>query len=388
MRKIYKIFLTAIFLLILLILLPPPKNNNLIYDIQGDIQIKKTPPLEERILSQMTVEEKIGQLLLFGFSGTSLNADIQNLIETKYIGGVLLLGKNIQNMQQLKKLNNDLQSISQLPLFIAVDQEGGSVARIQESSKTNISQRYLQGEKQICDISVQRAKMLKELGINMNLAPVAEYITNNSSFMYERTFSGSRQEVAQKVYSAVKGYVDSKMISTVKHFPGHDNQSKDTHSTIAQVNISPQQWDEYIYTFKYPIDKGIVDVIMVGHIKFPKIDDKPATVSKVIIDEKLRKEIGYEGVVITDDMQMSSIWKYAQYCNTAKEALLAGNDILLYSQYTPRATLLTDVYNCILNAITSGEIAEDVINQKVLRILKLKIKYGLIDEAILPLQAQ
>ena len=383
MRKIYKIFLTAIFLLILLILLPPPKNNNLIYDIQGDIQIKKTPPLEERILSQMTVEEKIGQLLLFGFSGTSLNADIQNLIETKYIGGVLLLGKNIQNMQQLKKLNNDLQSISQLPLFIAVDQEGGSVARIQESSKTNISQRYLQGEKQICDISVQRAKMLKELGINMNLAPVAEYITNNSSFMYERTFSGSRQEVAQKVYSAVKGYVDSKMISTVKHFPGHDNQSKDTHSTIAQVNISPQQWDEYIYTFKYPIDKGIVDVIMVGHIKFPKIDDKPATVSKVIIDGKLRKEIGYEGVVMTDDMQMSSIWKYAQYCNTAKEALLAGNDILLYSQYTPRATLLTDVYNCILNAITSGEIAEDVIDQKVLRILKLKIKYGLIDETIL-----
>ena len=388
MRKIYKIFLTAIFLLILLILLPPPKNNNLIYDIQGDIQIKKTPPLEERILSQMTVEEKIGQLLLFGFSGTSLNADIQNLIETKYIGGVLLLGKNIQNMQQLKKLNNDLQSISQLPLFIAVDQEGGSVARIQESSKTNISQRYLKDEQQIYDISVQRAKMLKELGINMNLAPVAEYITNNSSFMYERTFSGSRQEVAQKVYSAVKGYVDSKMISTVKHFPGHDNQSKDTHSTIAQVNISPQQWDEYIYTFKYPIDKGIVDVIMVGHIKFPKIDDKPATVSKVIIDGKLRKEIGYEGVVMTDDMQMSSIWKYAQYCNTAKEALLAGNDILLYSQYTPRATLLTDVYNCILNAITSGEIAEDVINQKVLRILKLKIKYGLIDEAILPLQAQ
>ena len=378
----------AVFLLIFLILLPPQKNNNLIYDIQGDIQIKKTPPLEERILSQMTVEEKIGQLLLFGFSGTSLNTDIQNLIEMKYIGGVLLLGKNIQNTQQLKELNSDLQSISHLPLLIAVDQEGGSVARIQEDSKTNISQRFLQDEQQIYDISIQRAEMLSELGINMNLAPVAEYITNNSSFMYERTFSGSRQEVAQKVYSAVKGYVDSKMISTVKHFPGHDNQSKDTHSTIAQVNISPQQWDEYIYTFKYPIDKGIVDVIMVGHIKFPKIDDKPATVSKVIIDGKLRKEIGYEGVVITDDMQMSSIWKYAQYCNTAKEALLAGNDILLYSQYTPRATLLTDVYNCILNAITSGEIAENVIDQKVLRILKLKIKYGLIDESILPLQAQ
>ncbi len=383
MRKIYKIFLTAIFLLILLILLPPPKNNNLIYDIQGDIQIKKTPPLEERILSQMTVEEKIGQLLLFGFSGTSLNADIQNLIETKYIGGVLLLGKNIQNMQQLKKLNNDLQSISQLPLFIAVDQEGGSVARIQESSKTNISQRYLKDEQQIYDISVQRAKMLKELGINMNLAPVAEYITNNSSFMYERTFSGSKQEVAQKVYSAVKGYSDSKMINTIKHFPGHNDQSPNTHYDIAQININNDQWNEYIYTFKYSIDKGIVDVIMVGHIKFPMIDNKPATVSKVIINEKLRKEIGYNGVVITDDMQMNSIWKYGEYCNTAKEALLAGNDILLYSQYTPRATLLTDIYNCILNAITRGEIDENIIDQKVLRILKLKIKYGLIDETTL-----
>ena len=388
MRKIYKIFLTAIFLLIFLILLPPQKNNKQIYDIQGDIQIKKIPPLEERLLSQMTIEEKIGQLFIFGFNGTTLNPDIQNMIENRYIGGVLLLNKNIQDTKQLKRLNSDLQSVSQLPLFIAVDQEGGSVARIQEDSKTNISQRFLQDEEQIYDVSVHRAKMLKELGINMNLAPVAEYITNNSSFMYDRTFSGSKQEVAQKVYSAVKGYSDSKMINTIKHFPGHNDQSPNTHYDIAQININNDQWDEFIYTFKYSIDKGIVDVIMVGHIKFPMIDDKPATVSKIIINEKLKKEMGYSGVVITDDMQMSSIWKYAQYCNTAKEALLAGNDILLYSQYTPRATLLTDVYNCILNAITSGEIAEDVIDQKVLRILKLKIKYGLIDEAILPLQAQ
>lgn len=383
MRKIYKIFLTAIFLLVFLILLPPQKDNNLIYDIQGDIQIKKIPPLEERILSQMTIEEKIGQLFLFGFSGTSLNADIQNLIETKYIGGVLLLSKNIQDTQQLKRLNSDLQSISQLPLLIAVDQEGGSVVRIQEDSKTNISQRFLQDEEQIYDISVQRAKMLKELGINMNLAPVAEDITNDSSFMYERTFSGSKQEVAQKVYSAVKGYSDSKMISTIKHFPGHNDLSPNTHFNIAQININNEQWDEYIYTFKYSIDKGIVDVIMMGHIKFPMIDDKPATVSKIIINEKLRKEMGYSGVVITDDMQMNSIWEYGEYCNTAKEALLAGNDILLYSQYTPKATLLTDVYNCILNSVTSGEIAEDEIDQKVLRILKLKIKYKLIDETTL-----
>ena len=205
MRKICKILLTAIFFLIFLILLPPQKNNNLIYDIQGDIQIKKIPPLEERLLSQMTIEERIGQLFIFGFNGTTLNPDIQNMIENRYIGGVLLLSKNIQNAKQLKRLNSDLQSISQLPLLITIDQEGGSVVRIQEDNKTNISQRFLQDEEQIYDISVQRAKMLKELGINMNLAPVAEYITNNSSFMYKRTFSGSKQEVAQKVYSAVKG---------------------------------------------------------------------------------------------------------------------------------------------------------------------------------------
>jgi beta-N-acetylhexosaminidase len=383
MRKIYKIFLTAIFLLIFLILLPLPKNNNQIYDIQGDIQIKKIPPLEERILSQMTIEEKIGQLFIFGFNGTTLNPDIQNMIETKYIGGVLIMGSNIEDKKQVKKLNKDLQSISKLPLFIAIDQEGGSVLRIKEDNDTNIFQRKIQSKEQAYEISTKRSALLKDLGINMNMAPVAEYITSEQSFVYDRTFSGDKQDVAQKVYSALKGYYDSKMISVLKHFPGHDSSSQDSHDNLPNVNISQQEWEEYIYTFKYSIDRQMVDALMIGHIKIPDIDEKPAVLSKIIIDEKLRKEIKYDGVVITDDMQMNPIIKYGNLCNTAKEALLAGNDILLYTIYYLRPNLQTDIYNCILSAVSSGEIEEESINQKVLRILRLKIKYGLIDETTL-----
>ena len=387
MRKIYMILLLVIAFLILLLLVHQ-KTKPQIYNIEGDIEVIKTPPLEERILSQMTIEEKIGQLFIFGFNGTTLTPEIQNMIENKYIGGVIIMGKNIENKEQIKKLNNDLQNISKLNIFIAIDQEGGSVLRIKEDNDTNISQRKIQSKEQAYEISTKRSKLLKDLGINMNMAPVAEYITNKESFMYDRTFSGDKQNVAEKVYSALKGYNDSKMISVLKHFPGHDNSSQDSHYNFPEVNISQKEWNEYIYTFKYSIDKQMVDALMIGHIKFPNIDDKPAVLSKIIINEKLRKEMNYDGVVMTDDMQMNPIIKYGDYCNTAKESLLAGNDILLYTTYYQRANLQTDIYNCILSAVSSGEIEEESINQKVLRILKLKIKYGLIDETTLHSLAQ
>ena len=381
------ILLFPIFLLIL-ILLVYLKTKPRIYNIEGDIKLIKTAPLEERILSQMTIEEKIGQLFIFGFNGTTLDPEIQNMIENRYIGGVLIMESNIEDKKQVKKLNKDLQSISQLPLFIAIDQEGGSVLRIKEDNDTNISQRKIQSKEQAYEISTERSALLKDLGINMNMAPVAEYITSEQSFIYDRAFSGDKQDVAQKVYSALKGYNDSEMISVLKHFPGHDNSSQDSHNDFPNVNISQQEWDEYIYPFKYSIDRQMVDALMIGHIKFPNIDEKPAVLSKIIIEEKLRKEIKYDGVVMTDDMKMNPIIKYGDLCNTAKESLLAGNDILLYTTYYLRPNLQTDTYNCILSAVLSGEIGEESINQKILRILRLKIRYGLINETTLQLQAQ
>ena len=381
-----KIFFKVFFCLILsitLVILSSSFIKDEVYDINNDLTVIKLPPLEQRVLKQMSLEEKVGQLLLFGFNGLEMGKNTKDLINNKHIGGVLLLAKNISNASQLTNLNSQLQSQARIPLLISIDQEGGVVSRIKWEKELLISQKNMGGEEDIYSLSVKRAKILKPLGINVNLAPVVEYITDTNSFLYPRVFSGNIQEISRKAYSAIKGYKDSNMISVAKHYPGHSNLSNDSHFSLPKVYVSKENWDEYVFPFKYLIEQGMVDVIMVGHILYPNIDSKVSTISEVIVNEKLRKELNYEGVVITDDMQMDAIEKQGDDCKIAKEALKAGNDILLYSMYYLKPNIEREIYDCILNSVNSGEISLEDIDQKVLRVLRLKIKYGLIDKTIL-----
>ena len=381
-----KIFFKVFFCLILsitLVILSSSFIKDEVYDINNDLTVIKLPPLEQRVLKQMSLEEKVGQLLLFGFNGLEMGKNTKDLINNKHIGGVLLLAKNISNASQLTNLNSQLQSQARIPLLISIDQEGGVVSRIKWEKELLISQKNMGGEEDIYSLSVKRAKILKPLGINVNLAPVVEYITDTNSFLYPRVFSGNIQEISRKAYSAIKGYKDSNMISVAKHYPGHSNLSTDSHFSLPKVYVSKENWDEYVFPFKYLIEQGMVDVIMVGHILYPNIDSKVSTISEVIVNEKLRKELNYEGVVITDDMQMDAIEKQGDDCKIAKEALKAGNDILLYSMYYLKPNIEREIYDCILNSVNSGEISLEDIDQKVLRVLRLKIKYGLIDKTIL-----
>ena len=382
MKIIFKILLCLLLSFTLVSLSRIVKDES-VYEISKDITIVKLLPLEQRVLNQMTLEQKVGQLLMFGFNGLTVNADTKDLINSRYIGGVLLLGKNISNAEQLRKLNQQLQSESRIPLLISIDQEGGVVSRIKWDKDLLISQKSMGDVEDIYNLSVKKSQILKDLGINVNLAPVVEYITDRNSFLYSRVFTGSKEEVSKKAYSAIKGSADSNMISVAKHYPGHSDLSPDSHFSLPKVFISTQQWDEYIYPFSYLIKEDVVDVIMVGHILYPNIDSKPSTISNVLINTKLREELNFQGVVITDDMQMDAIEKQGEHCYIAKEALKAGNDILLYSMYSPQPNLQRDMYDCILNSVNSEEISLENINQKVLRILKLKIKYGLIDKSIL-----
>jgi len=381
MKISIKILFILSILLLLLIALPIPQKERT-YDIQDDVVIVKTPPLEQRILNSMTLEEKIGQLIIFGFNGTSLNENTKELLEKKHIGGVLLLDKNIRDSKQLTKLNKQLQENSKIPLLISIDQEGGTVSRLRWNKVLTISPKNMKNEKDIYDISVKRSSLLKSYGINVNLAPVVEYITNTKSFLYPRVFSGTKQDVAKKASFAIKGYADSGIISVAKHYPGHSNSSVDSHFNLPSVSITKEEFVDYIYPFQYLIERDLVDVIMVGHILFPKIDQKPSTVSKIIINDTLRENLGYTGVIITDDMQMGAIEKSGGLCSMAIEALNAGNDMLMYSLYTPRPNLQTEVYNCVINAVKTGVIKEESVDEKILRILQLKINYEIIDESI------
>jgi beta-N-acetylhexosaminidase len=349
--------------------------------IQSNIPIKS---VEEVLLNRMSIEQKIGQLFIFGFDGTQINTSNKEFLKNKNIGGVLLLGKNISNEDQLKSLIEDIQSINTIPLFISIDQEGGVVSRIKWNDTLTKSQASISTKEQAYQLAKSRGDILKSFGINMNLAPVVEYISNPNSFMYDRVYRGSRDDVVEKSVASINGYRDSNVIGVIKHYPGHSDSSPDSHFYLPVVNIEISQWDEYIYPFKKVIDDTTVDALMVGHIKYPNIDSKPSTISEEIVGNRLIKNLNYQGIVISDDMEMGALDDIDSYTEIAKQALLAGNDILIYSKYSEKyPEIQKDVYEYILNEVINGNISEDIINEKVLKILRLKLKYSIFTEDIL-----
>ena len=347
--------------------------------------LKEPIPIEKLVLENMTLEEKVGQLFMLGFNGTTLSKSTKDWIQNRYIGGVLLLSRNIANETQLKKLTKNIQSNSNIPLFISIDQEGGVVSRLQWNTTLTTPQMSMNTPQQAYDIAVARGKILKDLGINMNLAPVVEYITDSSSFMYKRVFRGTQRDVARKGESAINGYTSVNIIPVPKHYPGHSNSSPDSHYYLPKVNITPSQWDSYIYPFKYLIERDCVDILMAGHILFPNIDTKVSTLSTEILTEKLRKELSFEGVILSDDMEMDAIKERGDINTIAKESLLAGIDILIYSKESVEQN---QVYEYILQSFEKGDIDMKILDEKVLRILKLKSKYGMLQSITLQLSLE
>lgn len=334
-------------------------------------------PLEETILEQMSIEEKVGQLFMFGFDGTTLSPENKKFLQERNIGGVLLLRKNITSEKQLKELIKDIHSTNDIPLFISIDQEGGVVSRIRWNETLTKSQSEINTSEQAYSLAKSRGNILKNLGINMNLAPVVEYITDVNSFIYNRVYRGTKDDVLLKSISSVNGYTDSGIISVLKHYPGHSNSSPDSHFNLPIVNIKDENWDEYIEPFSKIFEQTTVDALMVGHIKFPNIDSKPSTISKEILTERLLNDLSYKGIVISDDMEMDALDDIDSYTNIAKQALLAGNDILIYSKYSNKyPTIQKDVYEFILNEVKSGEMD---IDSKVQNILRIKIKYDILN---------
>jgi beta-N-acetylhexosaminidase len=216
--------------IILSILFPSPlKHVDITLEPKPVVEQPPPPTQEELILEDMSIEEKVGQLFIFGFDGTALTKENRDFLEKYNVGGVLLLKKNITNETQLKQLIEDIQSTNDIPLFISIDQEGGSVARIRRDSKLTKAQTSINTPEQAYDDAEYKGEYLKSLGINMNFAPVVEYITDSKSFIYDRVYRGSKEEVYLKSISAIEGYTQSGIISVPKHYPGHSNTSVDSH---------------------------------------------------------------------------------------------------------------------------------------------------------------
>ncbi len=276
-----------------------------------------------------------------------------------------------QNVAKITaSLQNTASSTHQPILLISIDQEGGTVNRILNKDWELTSQTKITSYDEAYKVASQRARELRGVGVNVNFSPVLDYVTHPKSFLYDRTFHGTKEEVTTFGIAMVKGYQDAGIVATIKHFPGHPDSPVDSHKDLPTSNVSKEDFQNYTTVFKDSIQQSHPYMVMTGHVLFPNIDPKyPATLSPDIIQGTLRHDIGFDGVIITDDMNMGAITKKFGVEEAAKQAVLAGNDILLYVA-TPE--VIDRAYSALLDAVVSGEISTDRIDESVYRILKLK----------------
>lgn len=332
-----------------------------------------------RILNKMTLDEKLGQLY---FAHSTGNFDQMKQDVKKYhLGGITLFAPDFTNRTHAKFLNEirAYQSNSKFGLLIATDQEGGTVTRIDSNSQ--ISKRHFPSPAEIYQQSgltgIRKedstvAKILKQNGINMNFAPVADVALNKDSFIYKRTLEQDYQTTAKYIPIAVKAIQQEHVASCLKHFPGYGDAA-DTHTGFVQINkpLLKYQTNDLL-PFKTGIHAG-VDSIMVSHIIIKSIDaTKPASLSPAV-HHLLRYNLNYHNIIITDDLQMGAITHYANKYNTVPDvlALEAGNDMLLGGNYQKNILI-------IKKAIQNNKISIRQINQSVKRILRLKEKLGIL----------
>lgn len=352
-------------------------------------------PLAEKLLEEMSLKEKVAQLFIVcpealnltqddkprGGSITAINPYISDALTRYPVGGVILFSANVVNPSQLDALNFAFNMSRKIPLFLSVDEEGGNVARIAGNPSFGLTNHgsalYFKTTEKVSSVYNYIGAYLKNYKFNLDFAPVADiYSNNNNTVIGSRAFGKDAATVTALLPKAVKGISDNGIIPCIKHFPGHGDTIGDTHNGIVTLN---KTWEQLlaceIIPFKASIENG-ADMIMASHITLPNVtkESVPTSLSKEMLTDKLRGELGFEGVIITDSLSMGAITKHYTSDKAALAAFNAGADILLM----PQDFLLA--YNAILDAAKNGTVSEERINESVLRILKLKEKYKIIKE--------
>ncbi|WP_105615970.1 glycoside hydrolase family 3 protein [Vallitalea okinawensis] len=345
----------------------------------------------EELINGMSLEEKVGQMFMLAFRQdqlgqplTLITEEVLHTVLNYYIGGVILFSENIHTPEQTKELIDDLQVTSKLPLFIAVDEEGGQVSRIGNNPAMQVPRLLNSGligrlgdpQKAFETGSILGA-YLSELGFNLDFAPVADVNTNpNNPVIGERAFGTDPLLVGTMVAEEVKGMQEQGILATLKHFPGHGDTNSDSHMDQVEVDHDLDRLEKVEWL---PFEVGIkagVHMIMVGHIKTPNAtkDNLPASLSPTMVTEHLRGNLGFDQVVITDALEMGAISNYYSSSEAAILAVEAGVDILLMPLDFPEA------YNGVIEAVKNGRITEERIDESLMRILSLKYSEGIINE--------
>lgn len=347
----------------------------------------------ESIINDMSLDEKIGQMFFVRLemldpayasdkeSGksiihTSLTDEMKENYDKYPAGGIILFSRNIENEEQLKELTNAIHELNELIPLVGVDEEGGNVSRIANNPNFDVK-RFTNAEsigntgdnENAYNMGYAIGSYLSKYGVDLDFAPIADVNTNpNNKVIGNRAFGSDPYLVAEMVAMSIAGFHDTNTLTCIKHYPGHGDTNSDSH--LGSV-YTYKTWDELkedeLIPFKYGITSK-TDMIMVGHISAPEVtgNDEPATLSYELLTNKLRNELGYEGIIITDSFEMGAITNNYSAKDAIIKAINAGVDIILMPNN------YIEAFNILKEAINNGEISIDRINDSIRRILNLK----------------
>lgn len=328
----------------------------------------------DKTVASMSKTEKIGQMVMIGIQGTKVDDDSLYMLNQYHMGGVILFDRNMESLEQVKQLTSDLQAQSneKVPLFIGIDEEGGDVVRMAEKLTPPPSQKEIGATgdiEQAKTWAIKTAKSLKDMGINVNFAPVADVGSND-----KRSYSIDTNTVIDFVRAATEGYQQENIIYSLKHFPGIGKGRVDSHVDSSSIDVAKEVlMAEDILPFKTIIDGNEPNdyFILVSHLKYPALDEEyPASLSSKIMTDLLRNELGYKGIIITDDMEMGAVANHNDFRSIGVKAVKAGADIVLVCHEYKHQQ---EVYLGLLDAVNSGEISQERIDESVKRIIKVKL---------------
>ncbi|WEK52952.1 MAG: beta-N-acetylhexosaminidase [Candidatus Cohnella colombiensis] len=364
---------------------PTPSSS----ESQSETSLTPAPSEEvddlTKLIDNLTLEEKIGQLILIGVEGTAIDDTLTKMIQDKHYGGIIFYQNNLSNLADSVKLINELKaanSSNPLPLFLSVDQEGGKVSRLPSDFVTMPSAATV-GRTENPELASQMGKILAEelklMGFNVNFAPVLDIASNpNNKVIGDRAFGDQADLVTKMGIAQMKGMQDNGVIPVIKHFPGHGDTSTDSHLNLPIVNKTIDELKQLEWIPFQAAIKEQAEVVMIAHILYPNIDkDAPASFSHILIQDQLRGKLGFEGVVITDELTMGAISNHYGVVPSAINAIKAGSDIVMIAHNYKQMNL---VYKQLLTEVKNGNITEERINESVRRIITLKQKYNLTNE--------
>lgn len=346
--------------------------------LESDDSMNSIDVLDEldEMIANMTLEEKVGQM----FMPRAPLENAQEMVSKYHLGGYILFARDFEGKTKEEVINNiaSYQNASEIPMLIGVDEEGGTVNRISKFKEfrdtpfASPQEIYKSsGFSGIEEDTITKAEFLKSFGINVNFAPVADVSTNPDDYIYARSFGKDANLTSKYIETVVTTMKESNIASVLKHFPGYGN-NVDTHTGIS---IDNRSYETFLESDFLPFITGIkagADIILVSHNIINSMDpDNPASLSKKV-HEILRDDLGFTGVIITDDLHMDAIKDYIGNTEAAVKAILAGNDLICTTNFETQIP-------AVVEAVKAGTISEEQINESVYKILKLKSNLSLLD---------